>query len=65
MNATITIEMDNAAFTENPGFELARILHNLAENVGDWLYNTSVFLDGFVFPIYDRNGNKVGKIAIE
>lgn len=55
MNATITIQMDNAAF-EAPATELARILRKLAKRIEN---------DGPDYvPIMDLNGNKVGEFNI-
>lgn len=56
MNCTIKINMDNAAFEDDPN-ELARILRDLAERiVADGAYEDS--------PIWDRYGNKVGELSI-
>lgn len=57
MNATIKINMDNAAFDDNgPATELARILRKLAKRIEaegpDYV------------PIMDLNGNKVGEFEI-
>lgn len=57
MKATITVQMDNAAFTDDPGAELARILRELAEKTDR---------EGpFVRHLRDANGNTVGKMIIE
>ncbi len=59
MKATIKIEMDNAAFEEENGREIARILRKLAARVE----NQNV-MDGYQFPLIDVNGNKVGTVEI-
>ena len=57
MKATIQIQMDNAAFTDAPASELARILRELAERIEN---------DGQdECPLRDFNGNKVGQFKIE
>lgn len=55
MHATLKIEMDNAAFTDSPGIELARILRELAEAVENGA-DYKVLRDG--------NGNRVGVFGI-
>ena len=55
MKATITIEMDNAAFEDGPATELARILRALAKRVSDG--------PDYV-PLMDVNGNKVGEFVL-
>ncbi len=56
MTVTITIDCDNAAFSDDPGYELARILKDIGAKVKerdprDWPTSAS-----------DYNGNKVAKI---
>lgn len=54
MRASIKIDMDNAAF-EEPGYELARILRELAQKCEDgWKSG----------PLHDINGNRVGTFKI-
>lgn len=55
MKFKLEIDCDNAAF-EDPGTEVARILHDLADRVGQHM---PVRGDSFV--LYDINGNKVGE----
>jgi hypothetical protein len=55
MNATIEIEMNNAAFTDAPAYELARILRRLADHVDD---------GGVCTPLRDSNGNTVGQFNL-
>ncbi len=53
---TIVIEMENAAFDDDPQFELSMILHRVACNISDgWRRG----------PISDRNGNTVGRLDME
>lgn len=64
MTATITINCDNAAFTDHTGHELARILRRLADGV-EYLdcdsfgteYNRNLALR-------DINGNEVGRFTV-
>jgi len=51
MKVLIEIAMDDAAFAEEPRFELAWILRQLASNVADGASGHS---------LYDSNGNAVG-----
>ena len=60
MKAKIEIEMDNAAFDEANGFELARILEVAAYNVVN-----ETLSGGESFAMRDYNGNVVGKLIIE
>ena len=63
MKATLTIQMDNAAFEDSPGLELAWILRELSGDIKNNRPN-SVFV-GNVLSIKDSNGNKVGSLTIE
>ena len=51
----LEIRMDNAAFEEDEGWEVARILRGIAEDIG---------MDGHIIgrktSLFDINGNKVG-----
>jgi len=54
---TITIQADNAAFEDNPGGEVARILRKMARELANGLeYN--------VKNLKDANGNTVGRVEI-
>jgi hypothetical protein len=54
---TITIQTDNAAFEDDPGREVARILRSVAGKFSNGLdYNGKKLLD--------ENGNKVGRLEI-
>ncbi len=66
MDATIKINMDNAAFEENPGLELKIILEKLARVVNLFNYNQDMS-NTIVYdePLYDSNGNRVGTVFIE
>lgn len=59
MRATITINMDNAAFDDTQQYELARILAKLANTV-----QGSSITDINGQSIRDINGNVVGSIKI-
>ena len=63
MKATITIQMDNAAFeneNDTNGAELGRILRELAEN----LENGGTLSAGEGINLRDTNGNRVGKLEV-
>lgn len=52
----VTIRTDSSAFDEDPGTEIARILHETAER-----YETEgMDVDG---KLYDINGNAVGSVT--
>lgn len=51
---TITIKTDNAAFEDDKGIEVARILRRAAERVENGVFD---------FYLMDINGNKVGKLT--
>ena len=53
---SIQFETDNAAFQDCRGEEIARILKEAAEKIEDGSTD---------FPIYDINGNKIGKCEKE
>lgn len=55
---TITIETENAAFTEGWGYEVARILRKLADQVEN--ETDTLALVRLHLPIMDYNGNRVG-----
>jgi len=52
MNFTVTINLDNEAFSESAEFELARILHGLASDIESY--------KGTDRRLMDINGNVVG-----
>jgi hypothetical protein len=56
MTFTVKIKCDNAAFGDDPGAEVGRILHKLAHVV-----ERSPLCKGDTFPLVDENGNKVGE----
>ena len=56
---TITINLDNAAFTEGGADEVGRILASIAERVPDPLDQT-----GGALSLHDANGNYVGEAEI-
>jgi hypothetical protein len=60
MKLTIEIQMDNAAFDEDPSAEACRILRLLVER----LDGHPNFSPGHGQPLHDINGNKVGWAVI-
>jgi len=60
---TITIRMDNAAFTDNddPSHEAARILRDLAQRIDGHPY----FSPGHSQALHDANGNEVGSAIVK
>lgn len=57
MRVTITINTENAAFNPYPAHEVARLLREIEKRLRK---------DGpDDFPIYDTNGNKVGRVEWE
>ena len=52
---TLKFSTDNAAFTENPNEEIARILKRVADKI------TNYQTEGFIL---DINGNKIGKFKL-
>lgn len=61
MNITIEINCDNAAFEDDAGREVARILADLASKLPR-LRNPAKW-DGLT--LCDINGNTVGKVTVE
>ena len=62
MNCTIKINMENSAFDEGAeGFELGRILYQLAHKVQD---HPELSCFGS-WPVIDVNGNKIGTAVIK
>jgi len=60
MQATLTIQMDNAAFEEN-SVELARILQDIASEIEQ----RGGVVAGDSFVAMDLNGNRVGKLEVK
>jgi hypothetical protein len=60
MQATLTIQMDNAAFEEN-SVELARILQDIASKIEQ----QGGVATGDTFVAMDLNGNRVGKLEVK
>lgn len=60
MKATITIDMDNAAFEDNPN-ELGDILAGIRQTLAEypWLGRSGGF------SLFDSNGNRVGQLVID
>lgn len=68
MKLTIELEMDNAAFDENPTLELSRIMETVAGKVSRQLQRE----DGCICvaleiddKLLDANGNTVGFVRLE
>lgn len=57
IDLTMTINSDNAAFSENAGAEVARIMRALADRI-------DAGVEGH-FNLYDINGNAVGAAVLE
>lgn len=57
VDITITINTGNAAFSDDPGAETARILRALADKF-------EAGRGGDVSKLMDANGNKVGTVSI-
>jgi hypothetical protein len=55
----ITIKMDNAAFAENEGPEVAYILRKLCFDIDD-----RAILDDYKTVLHDFNGNTVGEAKV-
>lgn len=55
---TITIDTDNAAFEDQPEYEVARILRELANGIEKGYIDDNS-------SIRDRNGNTVGQLTTE
>ncbi len=56
MTVSIKIDTGNAAFTDNEGAEVARILRRYAEHIdGGGPYESALM---------DYNGNRVGKVTV-
>jgi hypothetical protein len=62
MKCTIDISMDNAAFSDDPNEELARILEDLADKLRNEIMPAT---DPFRHKIYDINGNAVGSLVVK
>ena len=61
MNITISINCDNAAFHPMPGYEISRILSDLAQQLDGDLADQ----EGEVRrPLLDINGNRVGYFEV-
>lgn len=56
MKIIITLDTDNAAFADNAGAEVARILRHTADRVETWPGASN-----FTIGLRDYNGNRVGE----
>jgi len=54
---TLSMSLDNAAFEDDPSFEITRILRDLADKIEQRGLQDEMIL-------WDLNGNRVGKVAI-
>ena len=54
---TLGMQLDNAAFEDDPGYEVSRILRELADKI-----EQRGLEDGMI--LWDVNGNRVGKLAV-
>ena len=62
MKVKISIDIENAAFSGDPGVEVARILRELATRVAD----NPTYPDDWEAPrLRDINGNAVGEVLID
>lgn len=61
MKLVIEMELDNAAFEDNHGGEMSRILRKFASKVEDH----PTLCPPFEWALLDHNGNRVGKARIE
>jgi hypothetical protein len=58
MRYFLVLDLDNAAFAEDPGAEAARILREAASRVEGYAFDHQN--SGCRFPLRDINGNRVG-----
>lgn len=57
----IEIETENAAFADDIGVEVARILHHLATQLASHAIDPGEDKDS-AYPLMDANGNRVGGV---
>ena len=57
MRYFLELDLDNAAFEDNPGLEVARILREVADRVDGYSFRNP----RTVSPLRDINGNRVGQ----
>ena len=63
MKLTLTIQIDNAAFTESASAETARILRHIADRIV--MVDLNEYSDRTPLPpVFDVNGNRVGTLEI-
>lgn len=69
MNFSLEMNIDNDAFEENPGYEIARILNRLGNRFVSHpdlaMTHPTDFEVGMVYSIHDKNGNRVGSWEIK
>lgn len=56
----IVVKTDSAAFDDDPGVELSRILNGVANKL-----QFGIVAEGTEAKIFDINGNSVGKVIFE
>ncbi len=64
MNITISIDCDNAAFDPMPGYEISRILSDLAQQLHGDLADLADQEGEVRRPLLDINGNRVGYFEV-
>jgi len=52
----LEIQCNNAAFTDEPGFEIARILQRMATKAEFDVHKQT----DYEWPLFDTNGNRIG-----
>lgn len=62
MKITIEINCDNAAFEDDAGGEIARILNSIASEAQEFYHPTN---NRMCPVVRDINGNKVGTVTVE
>ena len=64
MNITISIDCDNAAFDPMPGYEISRILSDLAQQLHGDLADLADQEGEIYRTLKDINGNRVGHFEV-
>lgn len=59
MELKIRIEMDNAAFEDEPSVEVSRILRKIIKEIDGLSLSVGTYI-----PLMDANGNKVGTAEV-
>lgn len=61
MKLTLTLSVDNAAFAENGGHEVARILREAAAELNA---EKEIWLVDGIRRLWDINGNRIGYLTV-